>query len=167
MAGEKHFGNTLFGFSKQDVNSYIENLIKDFENKIKGYEAEIDRLTNENRELRQKYEKIAAEEERIYQEKERIAEVLLQAQKNAQLMIEEARIKAIEERNKIQEITEKEKEKLVDIKEQIRTLKMVVTNTLKKYEAQLDGIVDEVPENNNTEENSALDEVAAASGLDE
>jgi cell division septum initiation protein DivIVA len=97
MAGEKHFGNSLFGFNKQNVNSYIENLIKEFENKIKGYEAEIDRLANENRELREKYEKLAAEEERIYQEKERIAEALLHAQEKAQLIIEEAMVKAKEE----------------------------------------------------------------------
>ena len=84
---------------------------------------------------------------------------------------EEARLKAIDERNKIQEITEKEKEKLVDIKEEIRTLKTVITNTLKKFEVQLDSIVNESSESNYSEnksldENDALGEVAASSNLD-
>ena len=160
MAGEKHFGNTLFGFNKHDVNSYIENLLKDFENKVKEHEVEIARLSNENKELRCKYEQILTKEEKTNQEKERIAEVLIKAQEKAQLMIEDAKTKAIEERNKIQEITEQEKEKLVDIKEEIRILKKSITGTLKKYEVQLGGIIDESIESDYSKEGGAYNEAA-------
>ena len=168
MAGEKLFGNALFGFNKHDVNSYIESFIKDFENKIKEYEEEILRLTNENKEIKFKYEQISEKEGKINEEKERIAEVLIKAQEKAQLMVEDAKKKAIEERNKIQELTEQEKEKLIDIKEQIRMLKKTITGTLKKFEVQLGGIIQETEKNDSSEEKEkAFNEVAVTSFLDE
>ena len=42
-----------------------------------------------------------------------------------------------------EEEKEQEKEKLVDIKEEIKTLKAEVVNTLKKYEIQLNSIIEE------------------------
>lgn len=143
MSGEKHFRTALNGFNKDDVNTYIEKMLQEFENNLKVREEEIVRLKNENNELRTKYNELSQKADQINEDRERIADVLIKAEEKAQLVVEEAKIRANEEKNKIEEIIEEEKEKLVDIKEEIRILRRSIVATLKKYDSQLGEIIAE------------------------
>lgn len=140
MAGEKRFGTSLFGFKKQDVNSYIEKMLREFDEKLKEKDEEISMLKNQNKEIRAKYEEYIKNAERLNEDRNKIADVLIRAQEKAKVMIDEAKMQALEEKKKIEEMIEQEKEKLVEIKEQIKILKSEVVNTLKKYEEQLTDI---------------------------
>ncbi len=143
MPGEKRFGTSLFGFKKVDVNTYIEKLLREFDDKLKEKDEEISALKNQNREFKQKYEELFRKADQINEDRERIASVLIKAQQQAQSMLLEAREEALEEKRKLEETIEIEKEKLVDIRQELKTLKSEVVNTLKKYEAQLGGIINE------------------------
>jgi len=58
------------------------------------------------------------------------------------MILQEAKEKADEERRKLSELTEQEKEKLVDMKREIKALKQEITKTLKKYELDLEKVVE-------------------------
>ena len=45
MPGEKRFGTSLFGFSKSDVNLYIEKILKEFDDKLKSKDEEINAIS--------------------------------------------------------------------------------------------------------------------------
>ena len=143
MPGEKRFRTSLFGFNKVDVNTYIEKLLREFDDKLKEKDDEIAALKNQNREFKQKYEELFKKADQINEDREKIATVLIKAQEQAQTMLEEARLEALDEKKKLEETIESEKEKLVDIRQELKALKSEVVNTLKKYETQLGGIIDE------------------------
>lgn len=141
MPGEKRFGTSLFGFKKSDVNSYIEKILREFDDKLKEKDDEIASLKNQGRELRAKYEELAKKADQINDDRAKIADVLIKAQEKAELILEDARNQAIEEKKRLEEIIEQEREKLVDIKEELKTLKAAVANILKKHETQLGEII--------------------------
>lgn len=143
MPGEKRFRTSLFGFKKVDVSTYIEKLLREFDDKLKEKDDEIATLKNQNKEYKQKYEDLYKKADQINEDREKIANVLIKAQEQAQSMLKDARLEALEEKKKLEETIEKEKEKLVDIRQELKTLKSEVVNTLKKYEVQLGGIINE------------------------
>jgi cell division septum initiation protein DivIVA len=141
VPGEKRFGTSMFGFKKSDVNSYIEKILREFEEKLKEKDDEISALKNQSRDIRQKYEELARKADQINEDRAKIADVLIKAQEKAELMLEDARAQAVEEKKRLEEMIESEREKLVDIKAELKTLKSEVINTLKKYENQLSDII--------------------------
>lgn len=142
MPGEKRFRTSFMGgFNKTDVNAYIEKILREFDDKFKEKDDEISSLKNQNKEYKSKYEELLKKGDQINDDRAKIAEVLIKAQEKAQLMLEDARIEALEEKKKLEETIEQEKEKLVDIRQEVKILKGEVVNTLKKYESQLGSYV--------------------------
>ena len=141
MPGEKRFRTSMFGFKKSDVNSYIEKILREFEDKLKEKDDEISSLKNQSRDIRQKYDELAKKADQINEDRAKIADVLIKAQEKAELMMEDARLQALEEKKKLEEMIEQERERLVDIKAELKTLKSEVVNTLKKYDNQLGDII--------------------------
>jgi len=137
MAGEKRFRTSLFGFKKSDVNTYIEKIVMEFDGKLKEKDDEIFSVKNLYREFKQKYDDLSGKADQINEDRAKIADVLIKAQEKAEMIIEEARAKAAEEKKQLEGMIEAEREKLVDIKEELKVLKAEVINTLKKYETQL------------------------------
>jgi len=146
MPGEKRFRTSLFGFKKSDVNSYIEKMLKEFDERLKEKDNEISTYKNQAREFKAKYEDIASKADQINEDRAKIAGVLIKAQEKADSIIEDAKTQAMEEKKRLEEIIEREREKLVDIKAELKVLKSEVVNTLKKYEAQLGDIIEEPEE---------------------
>jgi transposase len=146
MAGEKRFGTSLFGFKKSDVNLYIEKILTEFDGKLKDKDNEINALKNQGKDVKNKLEELLQKSDQINEDRTRIAEVLIKAQEKANMIVEDARIQAIEEKNKLEGMVELEKEKLVDMKAELKALKSEVVNTLKKYEGNLSEIIIEKEE---------------------
>lgn len=142
MAGEKRFRTSMFGFKKSDVNSYIEKMLREFDDRLKEKDDEIAVLKNQNKEIRLKYDDIAQKADQINEDRAKIADVLIKAQEKAELMLEDAKVQAIEEKKRLEQMIEEEREKLVDIKAELKTLKSEVVTTLKKYEGQLNVMID-------------------------
>lgn len=142
MPGEKRF-RTMFlgGFKKADVNTYIEKILREFDDKLKEKDDEISVLKNQNKDLKTKFEELFKKADQVNEDRAKIADVLIKAQEKAQLMLEDAKLEALDEKKKLEEVIEQEKERLVDIKHELKFLKSEVVNTLKKYETQLGTII--------------------------
>jgi len=145
MAENERFRSSMSGFKKSDVNNYIERLLREFEDKLKEKDSEILNLKNQNKEIRAKYEDLASKADQINEDRSKIASVLLKAQEKAELMINEAKSRADEEKKTLEAAIEQEKEKFVDIKEELKKLKNGVIDTLKKYDVQLTEMIKEEP----------------------
>ncbi len=138
MAGEKKFGSALFGFKRSDVNAYIERIIREFDQRLKEKDDENSTLKFQVKELKMKFDQVYEEAEHLTKEKEKIAGVLLQAQEKAETMMAEAQDKALKEKIRLDQLLESEKEKIVDIKREIKGLKSQITDLLSRYEEQID-----------------------------
>ncbi|ACL76552.1 DivIVA domain-containing protein [Ruminiclostridium cellulolyticum] len=143
MSGEKIFSTSLFGYNKSDVNSYLEKINKEYGDKLKNKEREIIEIKAQYRDLKNKYDEISTNLAEIKENRERVANALITAQEQAKNIIEEAKKKAIDEKKTLEQQVEKEKEKLVDIKQELKILKVEVVDTLKKYEGQLSNFIKE------------------------
>ena len=144
MPGEKRFRTSFVGgFKKYDVNIYIEKILREFEDKFKEKDDEITVLKNQNRDFKAKYEELLKRTDEINANRSKIAEVLIKAQEKAQVMLEDARHEALEERKQLERIIEQEKEKLTDIRKEMHTLKQGIVGALRKYEEQLEIFVTE------------------------
>jgi len=164
MAGEKRFRTSLFGFNKSDVNYYIEKILREFENKLKEKDDEISTLKTKNSELQARYDEVSKKSNQSYEEKAKVASALIKAQEAADLIVEEARKQAEEEKKKLEGMIEEKREELVDIKEQLKVLKADVIYLLKKFDEQLDGIINEdaIEEAEETEEFEEVREETAS-----
>lgn len=137
MPGEKKFGTSLFGFNKSDVNAYIEKIIHEFDQRLKEKDDEISNLKLQIREMKARFESAANESESLAREKERIASALITAQEKADSMLEEARSKAEQEKIRLDAALEAEREKIIDIKHDIKLMKSQVIEALTRYQNSL------------------------------
>jgi cell division initiation protein len=142
MSGEKRFRASVSGFNKSDVNNFIEKILKEFDNKLKEKDEEIAALKNQNRDVKAKYEDLARKADQINDDRAKIGDVLIKAQEKAEIMLEDARVNAMEEKKKLEQMIEVEREKLVDVKEELKKLRNDAIETLHKYEGQL-GVIAE------------------------
>ncbi|HHV99459.1 MAG TPA: hypothetical protein GXX36_07775 [Clostridiaceae bacterium] len=141
MPGEKRFRTSLFGFKKSDVNSYVEKILREFDNMLKEKENEINKIKSQNEDIKERYNELLSKSEQINADRAKVADALIQAQEKAERILEDARNQALQEKKSIEELIEKEKEKLIDIKEELRVLKSEAANVLKKYEMQLGNLI--------------------------
>lgn len=144
MAGEKKFGTSLFGFKRADVNAYIERIIREFDQRLKEKDDENTSLRAQVKDLKTRYEETFQEVEAITRDKEKIAGVLLQAQEKAENMITEAQARALEEKAYLDQVLEAEREKIVDIKHELKSLKNQIADILSKYEQQIDETISHI-----------------------
>ncbi|HHU91069.1 MAG TPA: hypothetical protein GXZ22_08465 [Clostridiaceae bacterium] len=154
MSGEKKFGTSLFGFNKSDVNAYIEKILYEFDLRLKEKDDEISNLKLQIREMKTRYESAAENSQILSKEKERIASALITAQETADSILKEAKERASEEKNKLEAYLEKEREKIIDIKRDIKTMKLQIVDMLNKYQGLLNEVDDYV---DNKETEYALD----------
>lgn len=134
MPGEKKFGTSLFGFSKSDVNAYIEKIIHEFDQRLKEKDDEISNLKLQIREMKARFESVVGESESLAREKEKIASALITAQEKAESILEEAKSKAEQEKVRLDAALEAEREKIIDIKHDIKMMKNQIVEALAKYQ---------------------------------
>lgn len=137
MSGEKKFGTSFFGFNKSDVNAYIEKILYEFDHRLKEKDDEISNLKLQIREMKARYESAAQNSEYFAKEKERIASALITAQEKADAILEEAVRRAEEEKIRLDQALEKEREKIIDIKRDIKIMKEQVADMLIRFQGEL------------------------------
>ncbi|MBE5821390.1 MAG: hypothetical protein E7311_02235 [Clostridiales bacterium] len=128
----------LFGLDKNQVNQYIADLKADYDVIISQKNDEIEKLKKENERLNELLKEFEENKEKIKQDKEAIACVLLKAQEQANQIIDQTRVEFEKEKNDLEVIVEKEREKLLDVKKDLGTLKLAVVTTLEKYAKELE-----------------------------
>lgn len=137
MSGEKKFGTSVFGFNKSDVNAYIEKIIHEFDQRLKEKDDEISNLKLQIREMKARFETAANESDFLNREKEKIASALITAQEKADAILEEAKNRAEQEKIRLEAALEAEREKIIDIKHEVKTMKSQVAEALAKFQNML------------------------------
>lgn len=107
----------------------------------------IEELKALNMELRRRNEEIRAEITETQNNKEQIADVLIAAKEKAVAIVEKAKLEAAHEYEKVQKSVLMEEEKLIMIRNEMKTLKMEIAGVLKNYQDQLGDIGDVELEN--------------------
>ena len=137
MSGEKKFGTSTFGFNKSDVNAYIEKIIHEFDQRLKEKDDEISNLKLQIREMKARFDTAANDSQSLVKEKERIAITLIRAQEKAEAVFDEAIVRAAEEKERLEATLEIEREKIIDVKRDVKQMKNLVAEALAKYQILL------------------------------
>jgi len=139
MENDKKFTSEMFGYSKKEVEEYLKDMKADYEGRLQVEKAEVNRLSNEITIIRKKLERYDSE---YLQKQEKVANALITAEDQSKAIVENARQEAISEKNRIEALIEAEKEKLLDIKKEVISLKERTISVLEKYNSSMSELLD-------------------------
>lgn len=120
---DENISKGLFGLNKKEVESYIAEIKKDYEQELRKQNQELLSMKSENTKLNDRINQLLSDRKEIEEAKKNISDVLFKAEQQAKQIIEDAKSKAIEERQEIDAQIEAEKEKLIDAKIELAMLK--------------------------------------------
>ena len=130
---EENISKGLFGLKRTDVENYIADLKKDYEAELRRQNQEILSMKNENTKLNERLNEFINDRKEIEEAKKNISDVLFKAEQQAKQIVEDAKSKAIEERQEIDAQIEAEKEKLIDAKIELAMLKDKAKDIMTKF----------------------------------
>jgi len=139
MDSEKKFVNEMFGYNKQEVEEHIKELKAEYESRLQAEKSESNRLSNELTIVKKKLERYEID---YVERQEKVANALITAEDQSKKIIENARIEANEERERIEHLIEMEKEKLLDIKKEVIDLKERTIRIMDKYSEEMNSLLD-------------------------
>lgn len=139
MENEKKFGNEMLGYSKKEVEEYIKSLKAEYESKLQAERSDANRIANELTIVKKKLEKYEFD---YVQKQEKVANALITAEDQAKKIIESSRSEAMQEKDRIENLIEMEKEKLLDIKKDVIDLKERTVRLLDKYSQEMNNLLD-------------------------
>ncbi len=139
MENEKKFASEMFGYDKKEVEEYIKDIKADYESKIYAEKSEATKIANEIAILRKKLDRYETD---YVEKQEKVANALITAEDQAKKIVEQARAEAIEEKNRVEQLVEMEKEKLIDLKKDVIDLREKAIKILDKYCSQLGDLMD-------------------------
>lgn len=130
---EENISKGFFGLKRVDVENYIADLKKDYEAELKRQNQELLSMKNENAKLNERLNEYLSDRKEIEEAKKNISDVLFKAELQAKQIVEDAKAKAIEERQEIDAQIEAEKEKLIDAKIELAMLKDKAKDIMTKF----------------------------------
>lgn len=130
---DENISKGFFGLNRKDVENYIADMKKDYEEELKRQNQELLAMKNENSKLNDRINQLLNDRKEIEEAKKNISDVLFKAEQQAKQIVEDAKSKAIEERQEIDVQIEAEKEKLIDAKIEIAMLKDKAKEVMSKF----------------------------------
>lgn len=130
---EDNISKGLFGLNKKDVEAYVASIKQDYESELKKQNTELLAMKAENAKLNERINQLLSDKRAVDDAKANISEVLIKAEQQAKAIIEDAKNKAIEERQEIDVLIEAEKEKLIDTKIELAMLKDKAKDLINKF----------------------------------
>ena len=130
---EENISKGLFGLKRADVENYIADLKKDYEAELRRQNQELVSMKKENAKLNERLNEFLNDRKEIEEAKKNISDVLFKAEQQAKQIVEDAKSKAIEERQEIDAQIEAEKEKLIDAKIELAMLKDKAKDIMTKF----------------------------------
>ena len=130
---EENISKGLFGLKRADVENYIADLRKDYEAELRRQNQELLNMKTENAKLNDRLNKYLSDKKEIEEAKKNISDVLFKAEQQAKQIVEDAKNKAIEERQEIDAQIEAEKEKVIDAKIELAMLKDKAKDIMTKF----------------------------------
>ncbi len=145
------FRKSFFGFKKNDVYDYVENLYKSFDEQLKQKDEEISMLTKQNASLKEQISQLEDKFTGIEDYKSNIADVLLNAKNQAEQIIKSANEESEKVKVDTAEYIDNEKKKLIAFKDEINILKQKSIDIINKYNQELEQIISEKAGNYETD----------------
>ena len=130
---EDNISTGLFGLNRRDVENYIADLKKDYEEELRRQNQELLAMKTENSKLNERLNQLLSYQRELDEAKRYISDVLFKAEQQAKQIVEDAKTKAIEERQEINTLIEAEKEKLIDAKIELAMLKDKAKDLISKF----------------------------------
>ena len=130
---EDNISTGLFGLNRSDVENYIADLKKDYEEELRRQNQELLAMKTENSKLNERLNQLLSNQRELDEAKRNISDVLFKAEQQAKQIVEDAKTKAIEERQEINTLIEAEKEKLIDAKIELAMLKDKAKELISKF----------------------------------
>jgi cell division initiation protein len=106
---------------------------KDYENELRRQNQELLSMKSENAKLNDRLNELLSQKREIEEAKRNISDVLFKAEQQAKQIVEDAKTKAMEERQEIDALIETEKEKLIDAKIELAMLKDKAKDLIAKF----------------------------------
>jgi chromosome segregation ATPase len=123
----------LFGLNRKEVENYIAEMKKDYETELKRQNQELLAMKTENSKLNDRINQLLSDRKEIEEAKRNISDVLFKAEQQAKQIVEDAKSKAMEERQEIDTQIETEKEKLIDAKIELAMLKDKAKEVMQRF----------------------------------
>ncbi len=117
--------------------------IEGFERRIREQDAKLAELEKQNRELRNQFEELNKVKAESSELKLKIADVLINTQRQAENILEEAKGNALSQKQQLERQTEMEKARLERIHQEAKMLKTQIAAKLKGFELELNEIIGE------------------------
>lgn len=137
---EDNISKGFFGLNRKDVELYIAEIRSDYEAELKKQNTELLAMKAENAKLNERLNEMLNDKRSVDEAKASISEVLIKAEQQAKAIIEDAKNKAIEERQEIDVLIEAEKEKLIDTKIELAMLKDKAKDLISKFTDDLSNL---------------------------
>lgn len=129
----------MFGYDKREVEDYIKNLKSEYESKLQAERSDANRISNELTIVKKKLERYEVD---YIEKQEKVANALITAEDQARKIVETSRNEAIQEKERIEQLIEMEKEKLLDIKKDVIDLKEKTIRMLDRYSQEMNNLLD-------------------------
>lgn len=139
MENDKKFSSEMFGYDKREVEEYIKNMKADYESKLQAERSDANRVSNELTIVKRKLERYEVD---YIEKQEKVANALITAEDQAKKIVETSRNEAIQEKERIEQLIEMEKEKLLDIKKEVIDLKEKTIRLLDKYSQEMNNLLE-------------------------
>ena len=139
MENEKKFSSEMFGYDKKEVEDYIKVLKSEYESKLQAERSDANRISNELTIVKKKLERYEVD---YIEKQEKVANALITAEDQARKIVETSRNEAIQEKERIEQLIEMEKEKLLDIKKDVIDLKEKTIRMLDRYSQEMNNLLD-------------------------
>lgn len=139
MENEKKFSSEMFGYDKREVDDYIKTMKAEYESKLQAERSDANRISNELTIVKKKLERYEVD---YIQKQEKVANALITAEDQAKKIIETSRNEALQEKERIEQLIEMEKEKLLDMKKEVIDLKEKTIRMLDKYSQEMNNLLD-------------------------
>lgn len=127
------FSTKLMGYRREQVDKYVDGLIKEYEKKIQALQDDIEKMVIENEKIKMEIAGMQTDLRKYRESEKAVAEVFIHAQLRATSIEEEAYKKAAEiEKAAILEAEDKKKE-VEDLQAHIARAKKEFEYVLNKY----------------------------------
>ena len=137
---EDNISKGLFGLNRREVENYIQGIKNDYESELKRQNAELLAMKSENARLNERLNELLNNKKAIDEARTSISDVLIRAEQQAKTIIDDAKNKAIEEKQELDMQLEAEKEKLIDAKIELAMLKDKAKDLITKFTEDLSNL---------------------------
>ena len=128
---------TVGGYKRDDVIRYIESLVQKYESQLSAAREEVEEAKRESEAALLENASLFQKLSTLTEERDSVSRAVIAAQKEADGILEKARAEGEKLLEEKQAEVRREEEKLMAIRNEIRTMRLSASASLRKYEAAL------------------------------